>query len=92
MNVPRDVCKLLIDEQGLVEDDLPEKWQQWKAKTSKGETGVDYENSMALIDSLILMGNSDALLERMYDMDLQSLLTKIRFPPTPEYEEDLLRV
>ena len=70
MNVPRDVCKLLIDEQGLVEDELPEKWQQWKAKQSKFDSKIDYENTMALIDSLILMANSDALIERMYDMDL----------------------
>ena len=26
MNVPRDICKLLIDEQGLVEDKLPDNW------------------------------------------------------------------
>ena len=92
MNVPRDICKLLIDEQGLMEDDLPDKWKQWKAKQAKSENTIDYENSMALIDSLILMANSDKLIERMYDMDLQSLLSKVRFPTSPEWEENLLRV
>ena len=27
MNVPRDICKVLIDEQGLISDNLPDTWK-----------------------------------------------------------------
>jgi hypothetical protein len=63
MGVPRDICKLLIDEQGLVEDLLPESWKAWKAKQPKEMIQIDHENCRSLIDSLVLLGNSDKLLE-----------------------------
>lgn len=90
MNVPRDICKVLIDEQGITE--MPDKWEFCKAKQAKSENGINYENSMAMIDSLILLANSDKLIERMYDMDLQALLVKVKLPNTPDWEENQLRL
>ena len=70
MNVPRDICKLLIDEQGLVEDKLPQNWLQWKAREKKMEDEIDLANSSSMIDCLVLLANSDKLLQRMHEIDL----------------------
>jgi Domain of unknown function (DUF383) len=65
MNVPRDVCKVLIDEQGITADKLGEEWRQWGAKQVKREEEVDLENSASMVESLVLLANSDKLAERM---------------------------
>ena len=58
MNVPRAVCRLLIDEQGLV-DGLPEKWVGWKARMVKNDISeIDMQNTGHLIDALSLLANS----------------------------------
>ena len=45
MNVPRDIFKVLIDEQGITGDLLNEKWQLWAAKQGKCEEDIDMANS-----------------------------------------------
>lgn len=45
INVPRDICKVLIDEQGITKDQLPETWKQFSAKAPKGEEAIDMHNS-----------------------------------------------
>jgi hypothetical protein len=42
MNVARDICKVLIDEQGLTEDHLPESWKFCSAKFAKKKEAIDY--------------------------------------------------
>ncbi len=34
LNIPRTLCKVLIDEQGLT-DKLPESWQKYKSRVEK---------------------------------------------------------
>jgi len=92
MNVPRDVCKVLIDEQGLA-DELPESWATWKAKTPKSDLAdIDMPNTAAMVDALVLLANSTRLLKRMHEIDVQSLLPVIRLPQTPEWEDAQLRL
>ena len=92
MNVPRDVCKVLIDEQGLA-DELPESWATWKAKMPKSDPAdIDMHNTTSMIDGLILLANSTRLLKRMHEIDLQGLLPVIKLPDGQEWEDARLRV
>ena len=75
MNVPRDICKLLIDEQGIVAADLAESWKQYAAPAKKNS--FDNDNCNNLIDGLLLLANSDALLKRMKAMELELLLQHV---------------
>jgi hypothetical protein len=68
MNVPRDICKVLIDEQGLTKDKLPEDWALYAAKNERSE--IVSENTISLIDALVLLANSDALLGRMQKINI----------------------
>lgn len=92
MQVPRDICKLLIDEQGLSENHLPETWKAWKAKQAKTLEQIKHENTKSLIDCLVLLANSEKLLMLMHEMDLQGLLAKVLVPNTKEYEDVSTRV
>lgn len=74
LNVVNDICKVLIDEQGLVEN-LPEAWAQQKAKMMKtGESEIDMQNTGHLIDALVLLGKSKPLLRRMHELEVHTLL------------------
>jgi len=45
MNVPKDICKLLIDEQGI-KSKLPEKWpKEFAAKNEKEKDQIDLDNT-----------------------------------------------
>mmetsp|Transcript_3751 Transcript_3751/g.6396 ORF Transcript_3751/g.6396 Transcript_3751/m.6396 type:complete len:222 (+) Transcript_3751:489-1154(+) len=92
MNVARDICKVLIDEQGITEDKLPDAWKIWKAKQVKSESDIDYHNTAHMIDALVLLTNSDKLLRRMHEIDVNSVLTQIRFPQEPQWEDVTLRI
>ena len=92
INAPRDICKLLIDEQGITKDKLPESWQFCGAKAPKAEEAIDMDNCKNLIDTLILLANSLPLLKRMHEMNVECILPLIRLPKTPEYEDTNLRV
>ena len=92
MNVPRDICKVLIDEQGITKDQLPEAWQLWGAKAGKAEEAIDMQNSQLLIDGLILLANNVPLLKRMHEIDCECILPLIRLPKTPEFEDTVLRI
>ena len=84
MNVPRDICKVLIDEQGLQADKLPESWKMF---ASKHASEVDVQNSINMIDALVLLANSDKLLSLMHKIELESLLPLIKLPPS--VDEDI---
>jgi hypothetical protein len=43
-------------------------------------TIVDWTNIEALVDSLVLMANSDALLNRLKIIDLESVLNALNLP------------
>lgn len=90
MNVPRDICKVLIDEQGLTEDKLPQSWKFCRAKASRPVDQIDMENSTALIESLILLANNDKLLRRMHEIKLQDLLPLLTI--SKEQEDTQLRL
>jgi hypothetical protein len=47
---------------------VPEKWLNWKAKFKRDN--IDMDNISCLIDSLVLMANSDLLLKKMFQIDL----------------------
>ena len=79
MGVAQHVSKVLIDEQGLT--DVPEKWQLWKAKQAKDSlTDFNYQNTESLIDCLVLLSNSDSLLQQMHSIDLDSILLMVKVP------------
>lgn len=80
MNVIRDVCKVLIDEQGLTAEQLPESWKFCAAKVDKSWAAINYKNTAGLVDALTLLSNTDPLLERMHEIDIEALLPKIRLP------------
>ena len=83
MNVVRDVCKVLIDEQGITAEQLPESWKFCAAKAAKSFDQLSESNfkaSAGLIDCLTLLSNTDQLLERMHEIDIEALLPKIRLP------------
>lgn len=44
MNVPRDLCKLLLDEQGATEDKLVDSWKPYAAKQSRDVSQIDWVN------------------------------------------------
>lgn len=92
MNVIRDVCKVLIDEQGITADRLPESWHFCAAKAAKPEDQINHKHVAAMIDSLLLLTNTDKLLERMHEIDIEALLPKIRLPQTPEWEAHRARL
>ena len=75
MNVPRDICKVLIDEQGLTAAKLPESWKFCAAKEEK--ENINYKNAAGLSDSLVLLSNTDRLLERLHKMKVQELIPLI---------------
>ena len=77
-NVPRDLCKLLIDEQSIQEDQLVESWKPYAAK--KEPTLCDWANVEHLIDGLVLLANSDELLKRMKVIELDKLLNTLSLP------------
>lgn len=89
MNVVRDVCKVLIDEQGITAEQLPESWKFCAAKAAKSFDQLsewNFKASAGLIDCLTLLSNTDKTLERMHEIDLEALLPKIRLPQTAEWE------
>ena len=86
MNVIRDVCKVLIDEQGITAEQLPESWKFCAAKAEKPFDEINFKNSAGLVDCLTLLSNTDKMLERMHEIDLEAVLPKIRLPQTPEWE------
>ena len=88
-NVPRDLCKLLIDEQGIQEDQLVESWKPYAAK--REPTLCDWANIEHLIDGLVLLANSDALLARMKLIELD-LLLKVLVLPADGCEELKMRI
>lgn len=91
MNVPRDICKVLIDEQGMTEG-LPEAWADSKAKMTKtDDSQIDMQNTSYLIESLVLLGHTKSLLRRMFELDVQSLLPLIKLPGDAEWEDVRLR-
>mmetsp|Transcript_42332 Transcript_42332/g.64943 ORF Transcript_42332/g.64943 Transcript_42332/m.64943 type:complete len:232 (+) Transcript_42332:436-1131(+) len=92
MNVPRDICKVIIDEQGLVAADLPDTWKQYGAKVPKSMEEISMPNCASMVDSLVLLGNSDKLILRMHEIDIDSLLPLIKFAEGPEYEDVKLRL
>ena len=77
-NVPRDLCKLLIDEQGIQAEQLVDSWKPYAAK--REPTLCDWGNMESLIDSLVLLGNSDALLNRLKTIELDSLINVLSLP------------
>lgn len=66
MNAPRDICKVLIDEQGISGEWLPENWKLWKAKAGKEKDEISMPNTKCLVDCLVLLANSDKLLDLMH--------------------------
>jgi len=45
MNVPKDICKLLIDEQGI-KSKLPDKWpKEFAARTEKEKDEINLDNT-----------------------------------------------
>jgi len=93
MNVPRDICKVIIDEQGFMADNLPDTWKQYASKQVKTGEEVDMNNTANMIDCLVLLANSDKLLARMHQIDVDSLIPLIRLPDEGEYWEEVkLRV
>jgi len=68
MNVPRDICKVLIDEQGLTNEALPKDWHLYASKEKRED--ISSENTISLIDTLVLLANSDKLLARMQKIDI----------------------
>ena len=90
MNVPRDICKVLIDEQGLTNEVLPKEWHLYASKDKRED--VSSENTMSLIDGLVLLANSDKLLERMQKMDIQCVLSQLKMPKEKEWEDACVRL
>jgi hypothetical protein len=90
MNVPRDVLKVLIDEQGITEDRLPEEWKFCSAKGKKSEEEIDMEISSSLVDCLVLLANDDELLKRMHVMNTLSIIDKFKL--SDKYEDTELRL
>jgi len=86
MNVVRDVCKVLIDEQGITAEMLPESWKFCAAKAEKTFDETDFKRSAGMVDALTLLSNTDKMLERMHEINLEAILPKIRLPDTPEWE------
>lgn len=90
MNVPRDICKVLIDEQGITGDRLPDSWKFCQAKKSKEKSEIDMENSSCMIDCLVLLANSDKLLERMHEINMEAILKQLYI--TEEFEDTKDRI
>lgn len=86
MNVIRDVCKVLIDEQGITAEQLPESWKFCAAKDEKQFDEINFKNSAGLIDCLTLLSNTEKLLARMHEIEMAALLPKIRLPQATEWE------
>jgi len=92
MNVIRDVCKVLIDEQGITAEQLPESWKFCAAKAEKSFDEINFKNSAGLIDCLTLLSNTDPFLKRMHEINMEALLPKIRLPQTAEWEGPIARL
>ena len=92
MNVPKDICKLLIDEQGI-KSKLPEKWpKEFAAKNEKEKDQIDLENTAQLLDCLILLSNTEPLMQRMRDIHVLPLLKKVYIPRIDKYQETIERI
>ena len=92
MNVVRDVCKVLIDEQGLTAEMLPESWKFCAAKIDKPWADINYKLSAGLVDMLTLLSNTDDQLARMHEINIEAVLAKVRLPQTPEWEAPRARL
>ena len=91
-NVPRGICKVIIDEQGIIADKLPDDWKLFGAKQVKAEEEIDMQNTATLIDALVLLANSEKLLKRMLDINVDAVLERIVLPQTPEWEDTRDRI
>lgn len=55
--------------------------ESWKPYAAKRESSLcDWGNMEALIDSLVLMANSDAILNRLKTIDIDSVIKALSFP------------
>lgn len=92
MNVPRDICKVLIDEQGI-KSELPESWpKKFEAKYDKHNSEIDMDNTSKLIECLFLLHKSPVLFKVLQDLKVQDILLKVKVPKTAEYIDMLHRV
>ena len=71
---------------------LPESWKFCSAKFAKKKEAIDFQNSTAMVDCLILLANNDKLLARMHEIQMEQLLDLIYLPPGEEYEDTQVRI
>lgn len=92
MNVPKDICKLLIDEQGI-KSKLPDKWpKEFAARTEKEKDEINLDNTAQLLDGLILLSNTEPLMQRMRDIHVLSLLKRVYIPRIDKYQDTIERI
>ena len=91
MDVPKHICKVLIDEQGIVAD-LPDAWTSCKAKKAKlNELEIDYQNWCYLIEALALLSENMVLRRRMFELNVHSLLPCVKLPTGGDWEDTRTR-
>ena len=81
LGVPKDICKVLIDEQGLrgeMADVWPEEFEEGKGEKEEG--GEDVGNTCQLIECLFLLHKSPVLLEKLRDLKAHEILLKVKIP------------
>ena len=76
-----NVIKLLVKEQGLCHT-LPSCWKQLKTLNEKElpQNKIDMTNTREILDTLVLLANSDKLLRDMYDKKVDQLLAVLKLP------------
>lgn len=85
MGVPSDICKVLIDEQGIMSQ-LPESWPaKFAAKSDKELGEVDMDNTSKLVECLFLLQKSPILFKVLKELKVQDILLKVQIPKTEEY-------
>ena len=92
LGVPKDICKVLIDEQGL-KSELPEGWpEEFSAKADKDASAIDFANTSQLIECLFLLHKSPVLLQKLRDLKAHEILLKVNMPKTKEYVDVTHRI
>ena len=83
--MPSDICKVLIDEQGI-RTNLPESWpKELQAKADRDQSDVDMDNTAKLVECIFLMSQCPLIHKKLKEMKVHELLIQVSVPKTQEY-------
>lgn len=71
----KDIIRILTNEQGLT--NLPEEVAAFNSLIKKEESQISLTNTKNILDTLIIMANSDKLLQELSDLKVDIILEKV---------------